>query len=184
MWTQLCTRAYRFPRQNSGNVDCCKFVTSHKQIVELTYCCRCNTNSTTWPIFDQCSTYVETRYLVFTSKMFEKHQRKSDILGRDARPASLLKVSLLQRCFSGISLVSAGCLVCPWVEHWSGWVSGTPCGFGQGLMWGVFRVLYGDWVWGGGGGLWLGQLGNEVLGADGSRTGLRNSMRWKLFLTL
>ena len=111
MWTQLCTRAYRFPRQNSGNVDCCKFVTLHKQIAELTYCCRCNTNSTTWPIFDQCSTYVETRYLVFTSKMFEKHQRKSDILGRDARPGSLLKVSLLQGCFSGILLVGAGCLV-------------------------------------------------------------------------
>ena len=30
------------------------------------------------PIFDQCSTYVGT--MVFTSKMFEKHLRKSDIL--------------------------------------------------------------------------------------------------------
>ena len=36
------------------------------------------------PIFDQCSTYVETRWLVFTSKMFEKHLWKSDILSKDA----------------------------------------------------------------------------------------------------
>ena len=34
----------------------------------------------TLTIFDQCSTYVETRLLVFTSKMFEKHLWKSDTL--------------------------------------------------------------------------------------------------------
>ena len=34
--------------------------------------------------FDQCSTYAETRQLVFTSKMFEKHLRQSDILSKDA----------------------------------------------------------------------------------------------------
>ena len=36
------------------------------------------------PIFDQCPTYLETRQLVFTSKMFEKHLWKSDILSKDA----------------------------------------------------------------------------------------------------
>ena len=36
------------------------------------------------PIFDQCSFYVETRLFVFTSKMFEKHMSKSDILSKDA----------------------------------------------------------------------------------------------------
>ena len=36
------------------------------------------------PIFDRCSTYVETRQLVFTSKMFEKHPKKSYILSEDA----------------------------------------------------------------------------------------------------
>ena len=43
-------------------------------------------------IFDQCPTYVETRQLVFTSKMFEKHLWKSNILSKDVghRPASLL----------------------------------------------------------------------------------------------
>ena len=34
------------------------------------------------PIFDQCSTYGKTRYLVFTRKMFEKHLWKSDILSK------------------------------------------------------------------------------------------------------
>ena len=32
------------------------------------------------PIFNQCSIYVETRQLVFTSKTFEKQPWKSDIL--------------------------------------------------------------------------------------------------------
>ena len=40
-----------------------------------------------------------------------------------------------------------------------------------------FACFMGIGCGGGGGGLWLGQLGNPVLGADGSRTGLRNSMR-------
>ena len=35
-------------------------------------------------IFDQCSAYVETRQLVFTSKIFEKHLWKSDFLSKDA----------------------------------------------------------------------------------------------------
>ena len=39
-------------------------------------------------IFDQCSTYVETRQLVITSKMFEKHQLKSDILVKDTGHSS------------------------------------------------------------------------------------------------
>ena len=34
-------------------------------------------------IFDQCPTYVETRQLVITSKMFEKHQWKGDIVSKD-----------------------------------------------------------------------------------------------------
>ena len=40
--------------------------------------------------------YVETRLLDFTSKMFEKHLRKSGILSKDTghRPASLLKMLL------------------------------------------------------------------------------------------
>ena len=41
------------------------------------------------PIFDQFSNYVETRQLVFTSKMFEKHLCKSDILSKDASHLSL-----------------------------------------------------------------------------------------------
>ena len=46
--------------------------------------------------------YVETRYLVYISKMFEKHKWKSDILSKDAghRHASLLKMSLFHRWFS------------------------------------------------------------------------------------
>ena len=35
-------------------------------------------------LFDQCSIYGKTRYLVFTSKMFEKHLWQSDILSKDA----------------------------------------------------------------------------------------------------
>ena len=35
------------------------------------------------PIFDQCSTSVETRLLVVTTKMFEKHLWQSDILSKD-----------------------------------------------------------------------------------------------------
>ena len=35
-------------------------------------------------IFNQCSAYVETRQLDFSSKMFEKHLWKSDILSKDA----------------------------------------------------------------------------------------------------
>ena len=67
------------------------------------------------PIFDQCPTYVETRQLVFTSKMFEKHLWKSNILSKDAghRPASLLKMSLFHRCFSNILLVKTSYLVYP-----------------------------------------------------------------------
>ena len=34
-------------------------------------------------IFGQCSAYVQTKQLVFTSKMFEKHKWKSDILCKD-----------------------------------------------------------------------------------------------------
>ena len=48
------------------------------------------------------STYVETRSLAFTSKMFEKHLWKSDILSKDAgqRPASLyINVTLPQLFF-------------------------------------------------------------------------------------
>ena len=53
--------------------------------------------------------------------MFEKHLWKSDILGKDAghRPGCLLKMSLCQRCFSNISLVTASNLVSTEVEHWS-----------------------------------------------------------------
>ena len=36
------------------------------------------------PISSQCYTYGKTRSMVFTSKMCEKHLRKSDILIRDA----------------------------------------------------------------------------------------------------
>ena len=73
------------------------------------------------PIFDQCSTYVKTWELVFISKMFEKQLWKSDILSKDGghRPASLLKISLFQRCFSNILLVKTNYLVSRWVEHWS-----------------------------------------------------------------
>ena len=41
------------------------------------------------------STYVETRLLVYTSKIFEEHLWKKGILSKDAgRPGSLLKMSL------------------------------------------------------------------------------------------
>ena len=58
------------------------------------------------PIFDECFIYEQTRWLVFTSKMFEKHLWTSDILRKDAghRPASILKMSLFHRCFSNILL--------------------------------------------------------------------------------
>ena len=66
-------------------------------------------------------TYVETRYLVFTSKMFEKHLWKSDILRKDAGrwPASFLKMSFFHRCFSNILLVK----VTTWfIRKWNiGW---------------------------------------------------------------
>ena len=57
--------------------------------------------------------YVETRLLVFTSKMLEKHLRKSGILRKDAghRPASLLKMLLFYKCFSNILLVKPSGLV-------------------------------------------------------------------------
>ena len=50
--------------------------------------------------------YVETRLLVFTSKVLEKHLRKSGILSKDAghRPASLLKMLLFYRCLNRIML--------------------------------------------------------------------------------
>ena len=41
-------------------------------------------NDSLQPIFDQCSTDVETRQSTFTSKMFEKHLWKSEILSKDA----------------------------------------------------------------------------------------------------
>ena len=51
--------------------------------------------------------------LVFTSKMFGKHLWKSGILSKDAGqwPASLLKMSLLHRHSSNISLVKTNYLV-------------------------------------------------------------------------
>ena len=47
------------------------------------------------PIFDQFSTYGETRYLVFPSKMFEKQMWKSDILSKDAGNILLVKTNYL-----------------------------------------------------------------------------------------
>ena len=64
------------------------------------------------PIFDQCPTYVETRQLVFTSKMFEKHLWKSNILSKDVLN-DLLKMSPFDRCFSNILLVKTNYLVYP-----------------------------------------------------------------------
>ena len=59
------------------------------------------------PIFNQCSTYVETRELIFTSKRFGKHLWKSGILYKDAGrwPASLIKMPFFHRCFSNVLLV-------------------------------------------------------------------------------
>ena len=59
--------------------------------------------------------HVETRYLDFTCKMFEKHLWKSDILSKDAvhRPASLLKMRLFHGSFSNILLVKTNYLVYP-----------------------------------------------------------------------
>ena len=79
------------------------------------------------PIFDKCSTYVETRELVFISKMFQKHMWNSNILSKDAGqwpsdilkkdvsrwPASLLKISLFHRYFSHVLLVKTNYLVRP-----------------------------------------------------------------------
>ena len=64
--------------------------------------------------------YGETRWMVFTSEMCEKHQWKSDILSKDAghQPGSLLKISLFHRCFSHILLVKTNYLVSPSLEHW------------------------------------------------------------------
>ena len=61
----------------------------------------------------QCFTNGKTRWMVFTSKMFEKHLWKSDILIKDAdhRPASLLKMALFHRCFSNLLLVKTNYLV-------------------------------------------------------------------------
>ena len=42
-------------------------------------------------IFDQCSIYGQTRYLVFTGKMFENHQWKSDSLSSVTLPQVILK---------------------------------------------------------------------------------------------
>ena len=64
------------------------------------------------PIFDQCPTYVETRQLVFTSKMFEKHLWKSNILSKDVLN-DLLKMSPFDRCFSNILPVKTNYLVYP-----------------------------------------------------------------------
>ena len=50
--------------------------------------------------------------MVFTSKMCEKHLRG------DIQSASLLKMSLFQRCFSYILLVKTNYLVSPELEHW------------------------------------------------------------------
>ena len=58
--------------------------------------------------------HLRTNQVVgFTSKMFEKHLWKSDILSKDAghRPASLFKMSLFHRCFSNILLVKTNYLV-------------------------------------------------------------------------
>ena len=66
----------------------------------------------TQPIFDQCPTYVETRQLVSTSKMFEKHLWKSNILSKDVLN-DLLKMSRFDRCFSNILLVKTNYLVYP-----------------------------------------------------------------------
>ena len=61
-------------------------------------------------MFDLCRNQV----VGFTSKMFEKHLWKSDILSKDAgRPASLLKMSLFHRCFSNILLVKINYLIYP-----------------------------------------------------------------------
>ena len=64
-------------------------------------------------IFDQYSIYVETRYLVFSSKMFEKRLFTSDILNKYAgqRLVYLLKISLRHRFFSNILLVKTNYLV-------------------------------------------------------------------------
>ena len=56
----------------------------------------------------------------FTTKMFEKHLWKSDILSKDSghRPASLLKMPLFHRCFSNILVVKTNYLVSTYVEYW------------------------------------------------------------------
>ena len=66
-----------------------------------------------WPILNQCLSYVETSYLVFTTKMSEKRLWKSDILSKDAGrwPTSLLKMSFFHRCFSNILVVKTNYLV-------------------------------------------------------------------------
>ena len=58
------------------------------------------------PISSQCYTYGKTRSMVFTSKMCEKHLRKSDILIKDAgqQPAfsiirTLVGNRLITMCF-------------------------------------------------------------------------------------
>ena len=54
-------------------------------------------------------------WMVFISKICDKHLWKSDILSKDAShgPASLLKMSLFHRCFSHILLVKTNYLVSP-----------------------------------------------------------------------
>ena len=65
-----------------------------------------NPFSTNVPIMDKPGWWI------CTSKLFEKHQWKSDILSKDAgrRTASLLKMSLFHICFSNILLVKTNYL--------------------------------------------------------------------------
>ena len=58
-------------------------------------------------IYSQCSTYGETRLLIYTNEMCEKHCWKSDILREDTSLWFLLlpKMLLFCRCFSCILLV-------------------------------------------------------------------------------
>ena len=58
--------------------------------------------------------HLRTNHVVgFTTKMFEQHLWKSDILSKDAGhwQASLLKMSLFHRCCSNILLVKTNYLV-------------------------------------------------------------------------
>ena len=60
--------------------------------------------------------HLRTNQVVgFTSKMFEKHLWKSEILSKDVghRLASLIKMSHIHRCFSNILPVKTNYLVYP-----------------------------------------------------------------------